>query len=891
MPLPTSTSGPEVGIVTGDRRRGVDHARDVRRDQRVGGGPVQVHDVDDDDVPGSIRRRSASMSCSTRAVPTTPGRVLLFRVRRDAIRMAPILSVNRQLSREARRNTGPISHIASHLQQDRHRPLRGGFVRLGISRGPPTWGAMRNSDDHFIELARRSRTLCFAQYGGILEGFVVVQRRARHQRADVTSPPPMPPPRRQRAVDLAGPARLLAVPTRVGADPAGLGRRWSQLLDRLGVARCAAMGWSMGGRCRRLGAALRPRPSHGWRSSPGRCHSPKSGCSRQLPGMPRVLTRPSQRMPVIARLCFSRRWGLTARVPWNCTVDSAPETWVRRRRVLYEDGLAAFGAMSARALRQPRVAEVSPPGRGQGFTRGRHDSGGGRLFRRRRRNDHRWRPAGLTVSPPLRCRSARHRHLVARRCCPESSSGCGADRRRRSVSPVSGIAVGARRLSAVRGHALGRCRTRPAGRHAGPAQRPVRRRRAGARHWPHPAQAHRPSDGVARRRRPEAGASPRSPWCVRASRASPPPDLDRGTAADAGVDLVEHHRVPADEAASTTSSASITRDSSPRTHLAAAEPRAARCAVKPNSTTSTPYEPARARPRPSASTSGGVSGWAVVAPTVMVKSAPDIARPASSAVTALASAAALVRALVRSAAAAASLTPSSSTSRCSPLSASSDTSSRASRALDSAAQASTPSTSAAYLRVSERNSAWRASFNLECRCVTWQFGQIGADLAGDVADDGGGLPSWAPRPCSSTSSVPCRDASARPIDAVAAHRRGSSASPARARRAARRPRRAGRRVRTAAGCRRPVVRPPRFGVDGVDLLDREGEPIGLLASSTRPLGAVGQVASGPAPFVAQLLVALRRALTSANRSSAARCSSGRISRSWSFCRAAPAGAR
>ena len=45
--------GPEVGVAAGDRRRGVDHGRDVGFDQGVRGDAVQVQRVDDHDVAGS----------------------------------------------------------------------------------------------------------------------------------------------------------------------------------------------------------------------------------------------------------------------------------------------------------------------------------------------------------------------------------------------------------------------------------------------------------------------------------------------------------------------------------------------------------------------------------------------------------------------------------------------------------------------------------------------------------------------------------------------------------------------------------------------------------------------------------------------------------------------
>ena len=58
------------------------------------------------------------MSRSTRAVPLIPGRELPLRERSAAIRMALILSANHSATREARRNTSLISHIASHSQHD-----------------------------------------------------------------------------------------------------------------------------------------------------------------------------------------------------------------------------------------------------------------------------------------------------------------------------------------------------------------------------------------------------------------------------------------------------------------------------------------------------------------------------------------------------------------------------------------------------------------------------------------------------------------------------------------------------------------------------------------------------------------------------------------------------
>ena len=173
--------------------------------------------------------------------------------------------------------------------------------------------------------------------------------------------------------------------------------------------------------------------------------------------------------------------------------------------------------------------------------------------------------------------------------------------------------------------------------------------------------------------------------------------------------------VPSVEAASTTSSANITRDNSPPDALlfsGSTEARSwvPRCAVKPNSTASTPSVPA-CTSSPDGSFSGALSSLrAGMVVTATVKSASAIARPPSSAVTDLASpVAALVRLLDSSVAQAATCVASSSTRRDNPLSASSETSRAASRCRDSDAQANTPSTSAAYLRIRVRSSPWRAS--------------------------------------------------------------------------------------------------------------------------------------------------------------------------------------
>ena len=45
--------GPQIGIAPGDRRRRVDDTGDAGFDQRVGGDPVEIQRVHDDDVAGA----------------------------------------------------------------------------------------------------------------------------------------------------------------------------------------------------------------------------------------------------------------------------------------------------------------------------------------------------------------------------------------------------------------------------------------------------------------------------------------------------------------------------------------------------------------------------------------------------------------------------------------------------------------------------------------------------------------------------------------------------------------------------------------------------------------------------------------------------------------------
>ena len=146
-------------------------------------------------------------------------------------------------------------------------------------------------------------------------------------------------------------------------------------------------------------------------------------------------------------------------------------------------------------------------------------------------------------------------------------------------------------------------------------------------------------------------------------------------------------------------------------------------------------------------------------------------------------------------------------------------------------------------------------------------------------------PSRSPSVRSAASSVACSAAFDCPIASTAEHRalaRSSSRSPDSA--AGRSgPHRAARRVRTAGGSRPPARRPHRAS-GRRRRFHRVRTAAGRLPARVRAPAVCGR--SGPAEPSA-----IRRARpryrasgasTSANRSSAARCSSGRINRSWSF---------
>ena len=231
---------------------------------------------------------------------------------------------------------------------------------------------------------------------------------------------------------------------------------------------------------------------------------------------------------------------------------------------------------------------------------------------------------------------------------------------------------------------------------------------------------------------------------------------------------------------------------------------------------------------------------------------------------------------------------SSSTRRARPASASSETSSCASRSRDSRAHSSTPSISAAYLRVSVRSSPCRASLRLQSACVAGQFGEKAAEFGRtrrrctvsavvELARPAPAAPrrrwppapTWParprPRPRPSLERGRRRSAPDSAARAVCAASRSASSSDSR--------RMSATSASSSPGC----------GATASISLSPNFSRSASCASSRARCRAVGEIAAGRQPLVAQRAVRASAARsTSANRSSAARCSSGRISRSWSF---------
>ncbi len=136
--------------------------------------------------------------------------------------------------------------------------------------------------------------------------------------------------------------------------------------------------------------------------------------------------------------------------------------------------------------------------------------------------------------------------------------------------------------------------------------------------------------------------------------------------------------------------------------------------------------------------------------------------------------------------------------------------------------------SAACQWVNVRSWAWRASLASSALASAGNFlVQVGAELGDRIDDHRQRLTDLFGQPRNAASSLDCSAARTRPeVDGAAvecvrvwcpAQRRACSSRGS-----------AGCQFRKAGRCRRPTPRPPRLRVDGVDLVEREFQPIGLL---------------------------------------------------------------
>ena len=192
--------------------------------------------------------------------------------------------------------------------------------------------------------------------------------------------------------------------------------------------------------------------------------------------------------------------------------------------------------------------------------------------------------------------------------------------------------------------------------------------------------------------------------------------------------------------------------------------------------------------------------------------------------------------------------------------------------------------SAAYLRVSATQLGLAGQLGFQRACVAGQFGQEAAELAGHVRDTASASPSRSPSACSAASSVPCQRRD-RAASTAVGRRTGPLPSDRR-----RRPDSAALRDGRGLPQRVEFGQPADVGhqrfvltrrrVDRVDLVEPELQPVGLLRQLPGPLRC-GRPGRGAPPATPRAAARYRASgpPTSANRSSAPRCSSGRISRS------------
>ena len=379
-------------------------------------------------------------------------------------------------------------------------------------------------------------------------------------------------------------------------------------------------------------------------------------------------------------------------------------------------------------------------------------------------------------------------------------------------------------------------------------------------------------------------------WWVRASRASRRPICTAARPPTPASTSSNTIVVPSADAASTTSSASITRDSSPPDALlVSGSTSLPRCAANPNSTASTPSCPA-CTVAPDGSVSGAESSARAGNGGDRdgeLGSRPSPARPVRRSPPCDSALAALVRALVSSAAAPTSL---------------------ACELVDPALQAGQRLLGDVELRQPVPRLARPRPAHRRCRrrtcgsaCAVRPAGpawspkcwrrwairpgsrRVSADTSPTTVSASPSCPASARSAESSVASsavFACPTPSARPTTRRHWRRRRRPDSAARAVGAASRSASSSDSRRISATS---ASSSPGRGATVSISFEAELQPVGFLRQFARPVGAVDQIAAGRQPVLAQRAVALqlvaRRRRTGPAR---ARCSSGRISRSWSF---------
>ena len=182
--------------------------------------------------------------------------------------------------------------------------------------------------------------------------------------------------------------------------------------------------------------------------------------------------------------------------------------------------------------------------------------------------------------------------------------------------------------------------------------------------------------------------------------------------------------------------------------------------------------------------------------------------------------------------------------RCRPANASSDTSSRASRSRDWTAHANTPSTSAAYFRVKRAQLGLPGELCLQLTGIGGQIRQKTPDLARHLAHNGQCVTQLCTKALEdvivgslqSSQRLPDRGGRRTTVEVHrflgVARQRGAGAP--------------GRLTQCVQLRQTPYLGDecfvlPRLGIHGVDLGERELEPVGLLGKLTAVIGAVVEV--------------------------------------------------